>query len=140
MHEGSALVLFMQVAAGIAGPHAPAAAGRRRGRFTSAISAGAAEQHACCSSGSTLSPSSWVCSHILLWRLCTHVRRFAWESLDRLTAGQPLGTVHGCMLLTNARHCACFGAQVLPRDAELHLMVAWATGALMSYVADFYRR
>jgi hypothetical protein len=31
-------------------------------------------------------------------------------------------------------------AQVLPRDAELHLMVAWATGALMSYVADFYRR
>lgn len=29
---------------------------------------------------------------------------------------------------------------MLPRDADVHLTVAWATGALMSYVADFYRR
>ena len=29
---------------------------------------------------------------------------------------------------------------VLPRDAEVHLTVAWATGGLMSYVADSYRR
>jgi hypothetical protein len=29
---------------------------------------------------------------------------------------------------------------VLPRDAEVHLTVAWATGGLMSFVADSYRR
>ena len=44
------------------------------------------------------------------------------------------------MLGACRRESHFWGAQVLPRDAELHLMVAWATGALMSYVADFYRR
>ena len=29
---------------------------------------------------------------------------------------------------------------VLPADADVHLTIAWATGALMSYVADSYRR
>lgn len=29
---------------------------------------------------------------------------------------------------------------VLPRDAEVHITVAWATGGLMSFVADSYRR
>jgi hypothetical protein len=28
----------------------------------------------------------------------------------------------------------------LPRDAGVHLVVAWATGALISYLADSYRR
>ena len=29
---------------------------------------------------------------------------------------------------------------VLPADGDVHLTIAWATGALMSYVADSYRR
>ncbi len=31
-------------------------------------------------------------------------------------------------------------ADVLPRDADVHLTCAWATGALMSFLADSYRR
>ena len=30
-------------------------------------------------------------------------------------------------------------ADVLPRDADVHLTCAWATGALMSFLADSYR-
>lgn len=31
-------------------------------------------------------------------------------------------------------------ADVLPHDADVHLTCAWATGALMSFLADSYRR
>ncbi len=33
-----------------------------------------------------------------------------------------------------------WGMMNLPRDAGTQLVVAWATGALMSYLADSYRR
>ena len=47
---------------------------------------------------------------------------------------QPLLLVYGAPLWAAHLH------QVLPADADVHITIAWATGALMSYVADSYRR
>lgn len=56
--------------------------------------------------------------------------------LGTLALTLPLLLVYGLRLLRPAQ-----GPSVLlPRDADVHLTVAWATGALMSFVADSYRR
>ena len=46
----------------------------------------------------------------------------------------PLILVYGAPLWASHLH------RVLPADADVHITIAWATGALMSYVADSYRR
>ena len=46
----------------------------------------------------------------------------------------PLILVYGAPLWGSHLH------KVLPADADVHITIAWATGALMSYVADSYRR
>ena len=46
----------------------------------------------------------------------------------------PLILVYGAPVWGSHLH------RVLPADADVHITIAWATGALMSYVADSYRR
>jgi hypothetical protein len=55
--------------------------------------------------------------------------------LGTLALLPPLLLVYGMRLMRPQQV-----ASVLPRDADVHLTVAWATGALMSFVADSYRR
>lgn len=52
--------------------------------------------------------------------------------------------VHGLQLLPVALCFYFHGLQrtdsILPSDAAVHICIAWAVGALMSFLSDTYRR
>lgn len=43
-------------------------------------------------------------------------------------------------VLPNVWHMRVGAPSILPRDALIHIFVAWAVGALMAYLAEWYRR